>query len=299
MKLASRYKENITAKDPQIINWRENDLSESLYYSYRTTHYNSKTFPSLLHCHDYFELVIFEEGDIHYICESDTYRPKKGDILLIPPGVFHMSVIRCDRTLYKRHVFYLYPNALDIFGCSVLTDFLKSQNNNLAVLSLKAQESEEMLSLLYKLDKTLACKQNPAYTALSTGILIQIFFLLDQGDWGPGDNRTPLPENISAIKKYIDNNFRELHSIDEIATHFFYSREYISRLFRKHFNTNVSEYIKARRITYSQSLIEQGYSINEACYRSGFENMSTFIRSFHGITGTTPSEYRKTRIKKA
>ena len=299
MKLASRYKKNITAKDPQIINWRENNLSESLYYSYRTTHYNSKTFPSLLHCHDYFELVIFEEGDIHYICESDTYRPKTGDVLLIPPGVFHMSVIRCDKTLYKRHVFYLYPNALDIFGCSVLTDFLKSQNNNLAVLSLKAQESEEMLSLLYKLDKTLACKQKPAYTALSTGILIQIFFLLDQGDWGPGDNRTPLPEDISAIKKYIDNNFRELHSIDEIATHFFYSREYISRLFRKHFNTNVSEYIKARRITYSQSLIEQGYSISEACYRSGFENMSTFIRSFRGITGTTPSEYRKTRIKKA
>lgn len=293
MKLASYYKESVTAKDPQIINWRENNLSESLYYSYRTTHYDSKTFPSLLHSHPYFELVVFEEGNIHYICESATYRPKTGDVLLIPPGMFHMSVIRCDKTLYKRHVFYLYPNALDVFGCGVLTDFLKSQNNNLAVLSLQTQENEELFSLLYKLDKALACKQIPAYTALSTGILIQIFFLLDQGDWGPGDNRTPLPENISAVKKYIDQHFRELRSVDEIATHFFYSREYISRLFRKHFNTNVSEYIKARRIAYSQSLIEQGSSISEACYRSGFENMSTFIRSFRGITGTTPSEYRK------
>ena len=293
MKLASHYKESVTAKDPQIINWRENNLSESLYYSYRTTHYDSKTFPSLLHCHDYFELVVFEEGDIHYICESDTYRPKTGDVLLIPPGVFHMSVIRCDRTLYKRHVFYLYPNALDVYGCGVLTGFLKCEYNNLAVLSLKGHKSEEVFSLLNKLDKTLACKQDPAYAALSTGILIQIFFLLDQGDWGPGDDRTPLPENISAVKQYIDHHFRELRSVDEIAAHFFYSREYISRLFRKHFNTNVSEYIKARRIAYSQSLIEQGHPISEACYQSGFENMSTFIRSFRSIAGVTPSEYRK------
>ncbi|MBR4888778.1 MAG: AraC family transcriptional regulator, partial [Clostridia bacterium] len=54
-----------------------------------------------------------------------------------------------------------------------------------------------------------------------------------------------------------------------------------------------SEYIAARRIAYSQQLIEQGRSISEACYQSGFENMSTFIRSFRNITGMTPSEYRK------
>ena len=299
MKLASHYKEIAAAKPRNIANWRENNLGESLHYSYRSTHYNSQTFPSRLHYHDYFELVAIEAGDIHYICESDTYRPKTGDVLLIPPGMFHMSVIRCNETLYSRHVFYLDPNALDMFGCNVLTEFLKVQNNKLAVLSLNVQESEELFSLLCKLDKTLLCKEKPTYNALSKGILIQIFFLLNQGNWGRGDGHTPLPENISAVKKYIDDNFRELRSISEIATHFFYSREYISRLFRKHFNTNVSEYIMARRVSYSQSLIEQGYSISEACYQSGFENMSTFIRSFRSITGTTPSEYRKTRTKKA
>ena len=299
MKLASHYKESVTGKDPQIINWRENNLSDSLYYAYRATEYNSRTFPSLLHCHDYFELVVFEAGDIHYICESATYRPKTGDVLLIPPGMFHMSAIRCDKTLYKRHVFYLYPNALEMFGCGVLTEFLNRQNRGLAVFSPKAQESEELFSLLSRLDSALAAKEDPAYAALSMGILIQIFFSLNKGDWGPGDNDAPLPENVLAVKQYIDQNFRELHSISEIAAHFFYSREYLSRLFRKHFHTNVSEYMKARRVANSQSLIEQGCSISDACYRSGFENMSTFIRAFRGVTGTTPSEYRKTRANKA
>lgn len=293
MKLVSHYKESINAKDPRIINWRENSLNESLYYSYRATLYSRETFPSRLHCHDYFELVIFEEGDIHYICESTTYRPQMGDVLLIPPGAFHMSAIQCDQTLYKRHVFYLYPDALNSFGCGVLTAFLKPQQFALTVFSIEEQLKSELFSLLHKLDKALEQGQEPSYKALAIGLLIEVFFLLSKGDFAPGERCTPLPQTLTAIKAYIDGNFREISSANEVAAHFFYSREYVSRLFRKHFNTTVSEYIKARRISYCQGLLEQGGTISEACYQSGFENMSTFIRSFRNISGMTPSEYRK------
>ena len=294
MRLSTHYKENKNPKSTQIINWRENDLGDSLYYSYRATHYNSATFPSRLHFHDYFELVIFEEGDIYYICEADTYQPQQGDILLIPPGTFHMSVIQKEETLYKRHVFYLYADALDACGCS---GFLQNAHNGLAVLSLEKQEKEALLALLLQLDRTLEYKEDPSYRALSVGLVIQIFFYLSKTDFGPGKRSVPLPQKLSAIKEYIDENFRELSSANEIAAHFFYSREYLSRLFRKYFNTTVSEYIRARRIAYSQSLIEQGCSISEACYQSGFENMSTFIRSFRSIVNMAPSEYRKKLLK--
>jgi len=299
MKLASHYKEMAEGTDPRIINWRENSFGESLYYSYRTTHYTRKTFPSRLHCHDYYELVVFETGDIHYICESSIYQPKSGDILLIPPGMFHMSAIRCEQTLYKRHVFYLYPGALDFFGCGALTEFLVPKRSGLHVFSLETPRDTELLQLLHKLDKALELRQDPAYHALSISYLIQAFFLLNQGNWGPCDSCTPLPQNLSAIKAYVDEHFRELDSTKEIAAHFFYSREYVSRLFRKHFNATVSEYIKARRIAYSQSLLEQGCPISEACYECGFENMSTFIRVFRSVVHMTPSEYRKKHLKKA
>ena len=138
MKKSTHYQESRNTDEAHIINWRENDLGDSLYYSYRTTHYNRATFPSRLHCHDYYELVIFEEGDIHYICESATYQPQAGDILLISPGKFHMSMIRCDKTLYKRHVFYMYPDALDPFGCGILTQFLQATHQGLTVFSLES-----------------------------------------------------------------------------------------------------------------------------------------------------------------
>lgn len=297
MKLTSYYKEGIRTNDPQIINWRENNLGDSLYYSYRTTRYDRASFPSRLHCHDYFELVIFEEGDIHYICESETYQPQGGDVLVIHPGAFHMSAIRCDETLYKRHVFYLYPDALDAVGCNVLTAFLRSQKFALTVFSLEEQVMAEVFSLLRKLDKALEQREDPSYEALAIGLVIQVFFLLSKGELALGDRCEPLPQTLATIKAYIDDSFLEISSAKETAAHFFYSREYVSRLFRKHFNTTVSEYIKARRISHCQGLLEQGCAISEACYQSGFENMSTFIRAFRSIVGMTPSEYRKTRIK--
>jgi len=296
MKLTSHYKESVRTGTPQIINWRENDLGDSLYYSYRATHYDRSTFPSRLHCHDYFELVFFEEGDIQYICESEIYRPQAGDVLLISPGMFHMSAICCDKTLYKRHVFYLYPDALDAFGCGVLTTFLQMQRNGLAVFRLEEAARSELFSLLRRLDNALEATEDPMCGALAIGLVIQIFFLLNSDQLPATEQCAPLPQTLAEIKAYIDENFRTISSANQVAAHFFYSREYVSRLFRKHFNTTVCEYIKARRISYCQRLLEQGCSISDACYRSGFDNMSTFIRAFHGTVGMTPSAYRKSHI---
>ena len=295
MKLVSHYRETEASPGAPIINWRENDLGEALYYAYRATSYNRATFPSRLHCHDYFELVIFESGDIHYICEDATYQPQAGDVLLISPGMFHMSRIRCEKTLYIRHVFYLYPHAFDLVGCGTLTGFLKLAEKGLAVFSPEEQTKLELHSLLLKLDKALERKDDPACKALSLGLAIEIFYLLNQSNFIPKDSCTPLPENLSEIRSYIDAHFQQISSVNEVAAHFFYSREYVSRLFRKYFNTTVGEYITARRIAHSKNLIQQGYSILDACQEAGFRNMSTFIRSFRQVTGMSPSEYRKTR----
>ena len=299
MKLKSYFKETTAEKDPRIINWRENNIGQSLYYSYRVTHYNRLNFPSRLHQHDYFELVIFEEGDVHYICDSHNYRPETGDILLIPPGTFHMSAIQCENTLYKRHVFYLYQDALNVYGCGALTDFLKTKANGVQVLTLEEGAKAELFSLLSRLDQSLMRKEDRSYEALAIGLVIQIFFLLKGGSLASDRQCAQLPQRITAIKSYIDEHFLEVSSVNDVAAHFFYSREYVSRLFRKHFNTTVSDYVKAKRISHCRFLIERGASISDACFQSGFENMSTFIRSFRAVVGMTPSEYRKELTKKA
>ena len=293
MKKLSYYKQSNEENIKQVINWQDHDLGDSLFYSYRSTLYNSNTFPSSLHYHNYYELVILEEGNIEYICDSTCVHPKTGDILLIPPGMFHMSKIGCEETNYKRHVFYLYPDAVDSFGCEELVSFLKGTSKGITVFSPLDKNRSMIFSLLHQLSQALDQGINPKYQALAKGLIIQIFFYIGESNSIQGDNETAFPKNVLAIKEYIEQHFMEISSVKEVADRFFYSREYISRLFRQYLNTSVSNYIKARRIAYSQQLIEQGCPISVACYQSGFENMSTFIRTFRNISGITPSAYRK------
>lgn len=292
MRRVTHYWQN-TVQDSSITNWSDNDFNASLYYSYRTTQYTAKTFPSSLHYHDYYELIIFESGEINYICESVIYQPKPGDVLLIPPGKFHMSAIRAEKTLYKRHVFYLYPDALETYHAGALTAFLENCQGEFLRFSLNEAAQKELFALLQRFCLALENKSSEAYRALSVGLLIQIFFLLNGGQWQKDKHDISLPPNIVQIKEYIDENFRQIGNVNEVAKHFYYSREYVSRLFRKYFNTTILQYVTARRIAYSKKLMGQGCSIHEACYGSGFDHMSTFIRAFRSVEHMTPSEYRK------
>ena len=45
------------------------------------------------------------------------------------------------------------------------------------------------------------------------------------------------------------------------------------------------------RILESQKMLDAGVSISDACYASGFNNMSTYISSFKKVIGVLPSRY--------
>ena len=292
MKLLAHYISAIAKTHPEIINGRENYLNDSLFYSCRATLYDRSTYPSSLHYHDYYELVILEEGDIHYICEGKTFKPKMGDLILIPPRHLHMSCIDTDETLYKRHVFYLYPDALSALGGDALMDFLTDSESPRCLRSLPASDKAVLLSLLSRLDHALRPDAGKKDRALSLGLVIEIFYYLSHAQADAEPTSTHLPENILLIQRYIDEHYTEISSVSEIAAQFYYSREYVSRLFKHHFNTTVADYITKRRIAASQTLIAQGKPLSDVCYQVGFGSMTAFIRAFRSITNMTPSQYR-------
>lgn len=295
MKLLSHYIEHQKNLYPETINWKNHIVGDTLSYSYRDTVYDRCTYPSDLHYHDYYELVIFEEGDIQYVCEGCIYHPKYGDIIFIPPGKFHMSVINCESTHYKRHVFYLYPSAFDAIGHSSLTSFLSRIKDGDILAFVSLESKQKLMDILGCLKNIFAEAPSPLEEALGLSYIIHVFYLLNQKDCQSKSDALFLPESILKLQKYIDSNFSKISSVSQVAEHFFYSREYVSRLFKKYFDTTISEYIMKRRIAQSQSLIMMGIPLIDVAYQVGFGSLSTFIRAFRSVTNMTPSEYRKLR----
>ena len=298
MKLFSTYLKAPANSETAIINnWQDISVNDSLLYSYRDTEYSESTYPSNMHYHDYYELVIFEEGDISYVCEDTVYYPNATDVIIIPPRKIHMSKINAEATRYKRHVFYLYPDAFDSVIKSSLTAFITNAYSG-ALLKFSSHENKaQCVDILSKLKQILTNNGNGASAiekALGFAYIIQLFCIFNQSTAFSDREAFELPENILKIKNYIDENFAVISSVTDVANHFFYTREYVSRLFKNNFDTTISDYINKRRISESQRLISSGASITDTCYEVGFGSMSSFIRAFKSVTGMKPSDYQKT-----
>ncbi len=295
MKLFSHYIENQAKLNSEIRNWTNHIVGDTLSYSYRDTTYDSYSFPTRLHSHDYYELVIFEEGDIHYICDGNVYYPSFADMMLVPPGKFHVTVPDSEQTRYKRHVFYFYPSAFDSFGHRALMTFLSGKEKGELITFCDAENCREFTGILECLKKLWSGAASELEDALGLSYVIHLFYLFNNKSCQTKNSISSLPEKVLELQKYIDDNYSQISSVSEVAGHFFYSREYVSRLFKKHFDTTISDYITKRRVAESQLLIMQEHSMIDVSYRVGFGSLSTFIRAFRSVTNMTPSEYRKMR----
>lgn len=91
-------------------------------------------------------------------------------------------------------------------------------------------------------------------------------------------------------KNFIDNNYLENISLDEIAKESKLSQYHYIRLFKKVFNTTPYQYIIQKRLEHSKNLICDGFSIMEAAYSSGFSGPANFSRAYKNYFGVPPKK---------
>ena len=290
MRIKKHY---VDKRDKWVIDtWKDYSFNESMSFSYRNSVYTSENYPSSLHFHDYYELLVILEGDIHYVHDRDIYYPQKGDIILIPPGHLHCSKPNSEKTNYKRYVFYFYSNFLDELGADILLDFAVNLPKNHFYFAPSHSTMNEIISLNEKLLAAFE-KNTPADLLLAKSYILQLFYILNSLNWDRPVKSEGLPSILRDILKYLDKNYTQPLSIADISERFFYSPEHISKLFRKHLNITYTNYILNKRIAFSQKLMETDLSLTDICFQTGFGSLSSFNRAFHKITGMSPSQYRK------
>lgn len=91
-------------------------------------------------------------------------------------------------------------------------------------------------------------------------------------------------------KNFIDSNYLENISLEEIAKESKLSQYHYIRLFKKVFNTTPYQYIIQKRLEHSKNLICDGFSIMEAAYSSGFSGPANFSRAYKNYFGVPPKK---------
>ncbi len=93
--------------------------------------------------------------------------------------------------------------------------------------------------------------------------------------------------------RYIERNYAQHISVDDIAAHVGISRSHLYRVFVKHFSLSPNEYVVRFRITKACSLLSTPLSIAEVAGSVGFDDPLYFSRVFRRIKGISPLAYRK------
>ena len=102
------------------------------------------------------------------------------------------------------------------------------------------------------------------------------------------------PDKINKIYEYITNNFQEKIVLQEVAELSHMNVSSFCRYFKKVTKKSFIEFVNEIRIGYACKLLSiHNRNVTEACFESGFRNLSYFIRTFKAFTGASPSVYKK------
>ncbi|MDF1617284.1 response regulator transcription factor [Petrocella sp. FN5] len=92
---------------------------------------------------------------------------------------------------------------------------------------------------------------------------------------------------------YINLHYAENITLDQLSSICDLSPSYISKVFKKHLNTNFIDYVSSVRIIVAKRLLKNSLlSIKEIGYEIGYFDSNYFTRVFKKYEGMTPSDYR-------
>ena len=87
-------------------------------------------------------------------------------------------------------------------------------------------------------------------------------------------------------------------SLEWAADYVGFSKFHFARLFKEYTDVSFYEFVRHRRMQAAKVLLlDTDKTITEIAFQTGFNNLTSFTRSFKSATNLTPSDFRLTKKK--
>ncbi len=252
-----------------------------------------------LHWHNEFEINYVLSGSAEYMCGDEKIISQSGDIIIITPNVLH-SVFRYmditerhDTLVFSSQMLGSDENSRSSAEC--IAPIISGKYSVCAKISKKHEYYDEFRTTV---ENIFSCaKGNTAsLDMLLKSELLRFFWLLENCGL-IYENKDFSSESLTAIRpaiEYINQNFCDNVTIDELADYIHLSKSYFMAQFKKVCGVGAIEYITQLRIKKACTMIKDDRkSIADTAFDCGFKNLSNFNRQFKKAVGCTPSEYKK------
>mgnify|MGYP000070182426 CR=1 FL=1 len=248
----------------------------------------------LPHWHDEFEIIYLEKGLASFAIDGQEYRLLPHQFLFVNCGSIHSGKAIDSPEAYAI-VFNL--NML----CSEEPDICKTKY-------LKPIETRRLLvpnfiedtflkELIFNLIKIWKEKAYSYELYVKSSLFMIFYHLFNKRyivDSKYDREFNSKLEKIKAALDYINSNYSNLLSIDELSKITNLSKYYFCRLFKEITHLTPIDYINKFRVEKAIELIKNtNLSISEIAFEVGFNNVSYFIKIFKEYVCVTPLQYKK------
>jgi AraC-like DNA-binding protein len=248
----------------------------------------------VLHCHNYYEVYYFVEGDADYMVEGRRYHLLPDSLLLLSPNVLHGIRIYSTKP-YRRFSLHFLPEVLSVERKHLLISSFPSvgkysgkevfyQNCEQYHIFSFFQSLADCSMLENKLQQNIL----PVYME---ALLAKIMVMSLSNVAAAADYNSS--EIITNIIVYLNKHLTEPLSLDKISEHFYISKHHLNKVFRKATGTTIYDYLLYKRIIYAQQQLISGRSAGEVALESGFKDYSSFYRAYTRFLGHSPVKDRE------
>ncbi len=244
-----------------------------------------------VHWHSAVELIYVLTGASVVTISQKTHTVRAGDFVVIDANELHEYRYERNSSIMVIH-----------FSRKSMREFvpgMREYHFHCTLDSLKPEQYKAYKRICqYLMEIPLMHVEKPmGYQLRCHAVAMEIFYdLLHHFTTKKSRFLTERTQNLKRmydITEYIDQHYSEQLTLDDVASHFFLSNAYFSRLFHKHMGVTFISYLNQVRMSHVYSDIRNTKSgIMELAEKHGFPNYKVFNRLFHATYGCTPREAR-------
>jgi AraC-like DNA-binding protein len=250
-----------------------------------------------MHWHEELEIIRVLSGDFELFINNERYPLHEGEVAFVGCGCLHRGIPHdCVYECVVFDVNMLCRQSNDATEKFILP-IAKKQAGIKCILN---SEEEDICRSVAKLIESLKNKRE-FYELQVYSQLFDVFASLYTCGYVSTSSTPKLSaqaKRISKLLDWIDENYTEHITLDELSEICGISKKYLCGVFKRYTSKTPINYINELRIEnacYEMTLGEK--NVTEAAYSNGFDDLSYFSKLFKEHKGISPSQYRKAHMQ--
>ncbi|MDF2537633.1 MAG: hypothetical protein K0S76_654 [Herbinix sp.] len=270
-----------------------NDFNPTVYFVSK----HKMTHEGVYHEHDFAELAYILSGKGKYLVNGQEFEVGAGDLVICNPGVKHVHIV----TNPKEPTIEFFAGFTDFHFRNMAPNSIELKNGSY-VLHTSSELKQEISKQCYAMIAERESNKLGRYFMFKSHLMQMLLLVMREiadvdCSIQKGCNFETYNKNyaVNRIINYLNENYEQKISLEQIAHNMYLSPVYISKIFKEETGESPINYLIKIRLEKAKEILlnESSGSIKSIANLVGYDDVYHFSKLFKKYYGISPLYYKK------